>query len=140
MPGLLNFQSGPLRAPFERQLDAPGDCFCSKVGRLPALHNGINDIRRQESQTARATAFNSGRSTVAAERSRSPTISRNSTPRRFSCIGNDRVIATSSASSARDFSVPAMGSLIDTPMPSQVGIDLLAGPTEILVVADETAD
>ena len=55
MPGLLNVQSGPLRVPFERQLDAPGDCFCSKVGRLPTLHNGLHDIRRQESQADQAT-------------------------------------------------------------------------------------
>jgi hypothetical protein len=26
-PGLLNVQSGLLRAPFERYLDVPGDCF-----------------------------------------------------------------------------------------------------------------
>ena len=34
MPGLLNVQSGFLRAPFERDLDVPGECFCSKTGRL----------------------------------------------------------------------------------------------------------
>ena len=55
MPGLLNVQSGLLRAPFERHLDMPGDCFCSKVGRLPTLHNGLHDIRRQESQADKAT-------------------------------------------------------------------------------------
>ena len=58
--GLLNVQSGPMRAPFERQLDAPGDCFCSKTGRLPALHNGLNDIRRQECQADQATYIANG--------------------------------------------------------------------------------
>ena len=52
--GLLDVQSGPLRAPFERHLDVPGHCFCGKTGRLPALHNGLNDIRRQESQADQA--------------------------------------------------------------------------------------
>jgi hypothetical protein len=55
MPGILNVQSSLLRAPFERDLDVPSDCFCSKTGRLPALHKGLNDIRRQESQTDQAT-------------------------------------------------------------------------------------
>ena len=54
-PGLLNVQSGPLRAPFEWDLDVPGECFCSKTGRLPALHDGLNDFRRQESQADQAT-------------------------------------------------------------------------------------
>jgi hypothetical protein len=55
MPGLLKVQSGLLRAPFERHLDVPGECFCSKTGRLPALHDGLNDIRRQESQADQAS-------------------------------------------------------------------------------------
>jgi hypothetical protein len=55
MPGLLNVQNGLLRAPFERYLGVPGDCFCIKTGRLPALHDGLNDIRRQESQADQAT-------------------------------------------------------------------------------------
>jgi hypothetical protein len=36
-----------LRAPFERQLDVPGECFCRKTDRLPALHDGLNNNRRQ---------------------------------------------------------------------------------------------
>jgi hypothetical protein len=55
MPGLLKVQSGLLRAPFERHLDVPGECFCGKTGRLPALHDGLNDIRRQESQADQAS-------------------------------------------------------------------------------------
>jgi hypothetical protein len=38
-----------------RDLDMPGDCFCFKVGRLPTLHNGVHDIRRQESQADQTT-------------------------------------------------------------------------------------
>ena len=53
--GLLKVQSGLLRAPFERDLNVPGECFCSKTGRLPAFHNGLNDVRRQEGQTDHAT-------------------------------------------------------------------------------------
>jgi hypothetical protein len=49
-PGLLNVQSGPLQAPFERDLDVPSRRFCSKTGRRQVLHNGLNDIRREDSQ------------------------------------------------------------------------------------------
>jgi hypothetical protein len=51
----MNVQRHVLRAPFERHLDMPGDCFCSKTARLPALHNGLDDIRRQKGQADHAT-------------------------------------------------------------------------------------
>jgi hypothetical protein len=43
MPGLLNVQNGLLRAPFERHLNLPGECFRDKTGRLPALHDEPDD-------------------------------------------------------------------------------------------------
>ena len=51
---LFCVQSCSLLAPRERKFDAPSDCFCAKSGRLPAFHNGLNYIRRQESQTDQA--------------------------------------------------------------------------------------
>jgi hypothetical protein len=60
-PGLLNVQSGLLRALFERHLDVPGDRFCSKTGRLSALQNGVNDIRRKESQADQAAYISARR-------------------------------------------------------------------------------
>ena len=47
---LVNVQNDSLRAPGEPKLDAPGKYFCGKSGWVTALHNGLNDIRRQESQ------------------------------------------------------------------------------------------
>ena len=61
MPGLLNVERSLLRAPIERQLDVPGECFRGKTGRLPTLHNGFNDIRRQESQADHATYIAHGK-------------------------------------------------------------------------------
>jgi hypothetical protein len=48
MPGLLNVQSGLLRAPFERDLNVPGECFCTKTGRLPALHMAKQGRKRSD--------------------------------------------------------------------------------------------
>jgi hypothetical protein len=72
MPGLLNVQSGFLRAPFERDLDVPGDCFCRETGRLPALHNGLDDTRRQECQADNATYMAGSRTTRTMEQPCAP--------------------------------------------------------------------
>jgi hypothetical protein len=60
VPGLLNVQNCPLRAPFKRELDVPGDCFCSEAGRLPTLHDGLDDVRLQEGQANQAAHIANG--------------------------------------------------------------------------------
>jgi len=53
----------------ERKLDASGECFRGQSGRLPALHDRLNDIRRQESQADQAAHVTGGESFARSDRS-----------------------------------------------------------------------
>jgi hypothetical protein len=68
---------------------------------------------------ARATAFNSIRSTLGAGPLRFSATIRNSTPRRFICIGKNRVRLISDGSPVSEVPGVASGSLIEIRMPSR---------------------
>jgi hypothetical protein len=89
MPGLLNVQSGFLRAPFERDLDVPGDCFCRETGRLPAPHNGLDDTRRQECQADNATYIAHGESLACSDLSKRSRLSGADLIEPAMCPGDD---------------------------------------------------